>query len=139
MIAFDALVKLWTGWASPVLLEGPKGMVMIRHAATALGLLLGTSGALHAAEWRYCFTISPDGRRFYMSTPFTTSEAPAVMEREYVRYLGSQRVDGNRPACPRALDRETLAAMMRTAIQYNRQNGTTAVPLGWPGNAVAGP
>lgn len=112
-------------------------MMTYLRAATVMAILLGWPGTLHAAEWRYCFSPTPDGQRFLMSMPFASSDASRQIEGSFDRFLGAQGIEGALAACPRAPDREMLVQMMGTAAAYNRENGRSIVTLPWPGDAVA--
>ena len=84
-----------------------------------------------AAEWRYCYAGSEQGRRFYVSQPFSTSGSLDAVERQWTVWLGRQAVRYETTGCPRGPDRAAVEAAVRSASRYNASQGRSTIELDW--------
>lgn len=83
------------------------------------------------AEWRYCYAGSEQGRRFYVSQPFSTSGSLDAVERQWIVWLGRQAVRYETTGCPREPDRAAVETAIRSASRYNASQGRRTIELDW--------
>lgn len=84
-----------------------------------------------AAEWRYCYAGSEQGRRFYVSQPFSTTGSLDAVERQWAVWLGRQAVRYETAGCPRGPDRTAVETAVRSASRYNASLGRSTIELDW--------
>ena len=113
-----------------VLVRGRRRLPPALILACGFVVTVAVSGSA-VADWRYCLTLSDDGRRVLLSEPFESSAPSDGVERQFELLLRDAGLSPGIIQCPRAETQRVVREMRTYAREYNEGIGRDSIDLGW--------